>query len=56
MYPEDFEAPEADAAEQATNADPRDESDLEPGDRADEVPEWDAQEQFREIGLEDDYR
>lgn len=56
MYPDDFEAPEADAAEQATNADPREEADPELGDRADEVPEWDAQEQSREVRQEDDYR
>ena len=56
MYPDDFEAPEVDAAEQATNADPREESDPELGDLSDDVPEWDAQEQSREVREEDDYR
>jgi hypothetical protein len=57
MYPDDFEAPEADAAEQATDADPRDESEPELGERIDdEIPEWDAQEQSREVRQEDDYR
>ena len=57
MYPHDFEAPEADAAEQATDADPREESEPDFGDRTDdEVPEWDAQEQSREVRMEDDYR
>ena len=57
MYPDDFEAPEADAAEQATDADPREESEPEFGERRDdEIPEWDAQEQSREVRQEDDYR
>jgi hypothetical protein len=55
-YPERFDAPEADAAEQATNADPLDipDDDVPSGDI--EAPEWDAQEQSREVPLEDDYR
>ena len=56
MYPNGFEAPEADAAEQATDADPREESEPEIGVTDDDVPEWDAQEQSREVRLEDDYR
>jgi hypothetical protein len=53
----DLEAPEVDAAEQATVADPRwaDESD-EPVTPSLDVPEWDAQEQRREVPLDDDYR
>jgi hypothetical protein len=54
-YPEDIEAPEADAAEQATPADPRDEPDDEPPALGDEVPEGDAAEQGRTVLLDDDY-
>ena len=58
-YPEniDLEAPEADAAEQATSA--RLEADTDTGRRTaldDETPEWDAQEQSRVVEMEDDYR
>jgi len=54
----DTEAPEADAAEQAVNADPADRM-SESGPSAStsiEAPEWDAQEQSLEVPLEDDYR
>jgi hypothetical protein len=54
--PERFDAPEADAAEQAVTADPLDfEDDLTPSGDI-EAPEWDAREQSMEIPLEDDYR
>jgi hypothetical protein len=54
--PERFDAPEADAAEQAATADPLDFHD-DPVPSGDiEVPEWDAQEQSVEVPLEDDYR
>ena len=54
--PERFEAPEADAAEQAATADPLDLQD-EPTPSDDiEAPEWDAHEQSMEVPLEDDYR
>lgn len=55
-YPERFDAPEADAAEQAAAADPLENEDdpIPSGDI--EVPEWDAQEQAMEVPLEDDYR
>lgn len=54
--PERFDAPEADAAEQAAIADPLDvqDSPIPSGDI--EAPEWDAQEQSLEVPLEDDYR
>jgi hypothetical protein len=52
----DLEAPEADAAEQATDADPTDEPEDEPTSlEVIEVPEWDALEQSREVPLDDDY-
>jgi hypothetical protein len=55
-YPERFDAPEADAAEQAANADPLDiENDATPSGDI-EAPEWDAHEQSMEVPLEDDYR
>ena len=55
-YPERFDAPEADAAEQAATADPLDVPN-EPYTSGDiEAPEWDAQEQSMEVPLEDDYR
>jgi hypothetical protein len=52
----DFEAPEADAAEQATYADPAD--DEARGTVSDDIeaPEWDAVEQSRAVPGEDDYR
>jgi hypothetical protein len=55
-YPERFDAPEADAAEQARTADPLDGGNdaIPSGDI--EAPEWDAQEQSMEVPLEDDYR
>jgi hypothetical protein len=55
-YPERFDAPEADAAEQAVTADPLDgENDAMPSGDI-EAPEWDAREQSLEVPLEDDYR
>jgi hypothetical protein len=53
-YPEDLEAPEADAAEQATPVDPRDEGSDEPPTLDDEVPEGDAAEQARTVPFDDD--
>ena len=56
----DTEAPEADAAEQAVDADPSASDGR--GDAAPsrstsiEAPEWDAQEQSLEVPLEDEYR
>jgi hypothetical protein len=50
----DLEAPAADAAEQATLADPALEE-LEPTQRL-EVSDWDAVEQARVVDLDDDYR
>ncbi len=50
----DIEAPTADAAEQATFADPALEE-LEPTLRL-EVSDWDAVEQARVVDLDDDYR
>ena len=60
-YPDDeraLDAPEADAAEQATPADPGSLDDTGPAsDRPGlEVPEWDAQEQSRAVPVDDDYR
>jgi hypothetical protein len=54
-YPEDLEAPEADAAEQAVPADPREEPGDEPPSVGDEVPEEDAAEQAQTVIFEDDY-
>ncbi len=54
----DMEAPEADAAEQATLAEPDD--DEQPGASYGsvgvETPEWDAQEQAMPVPVDDDYR
>ncbi|MEV4346534.1 hypothetical protein AB0J83_18880 [Actinoplanes sp. NPDC049596] len=57
-YPgsDDLEAPEADAAEQATVAYLDDDGDDLTPALSDETPEWDAQEQSRSVQLEDDYR
>lgn len=60
-YPEnerDLETPEADAAEQATPADPGslDEHEPEPASSSIEAPEWDAQEQRQVVGLDEDDR
>ncbi|MCA2212856.1 hypothetical protein [Jidongwangia harbinensis] len=52
----DTEAPEADAAEQAVNADPADNSRSGSASSSIEAPEWDAQEQSLEVPLDDDYR
>ncbi|MEU7903698.1 hypothetical protein [Actinoplanes sp. NPDC049118] len=56
----DLEAPEGDAAEQATVADPAavdDADEEEPAlPRSVEVPEWDALEQTKVVHLEDEYR
>ena len=54
--PERFDAPEADAAEQAATADPLDVQDSPTPSGDIEAPEWDAQEQSLEVPLEDDYR
>jgi hypothetical protein len=56
----DTEAPEADAAEQAVDADPtasegRDDA-AASRSASIEAPEWDAQEQSLEVPLEDEYR
>jgi uncharacterized protein YciI len=48
----EYEAPEADAAEQAVNADPSEDEGTVSQDL--EAPEWDAQEQSRTVQLEDD--
>jgi len=55
--PDDFdiEAPEADAAEQALDAEPNEEEEGTVSDSL-EAPEWDAQEQSRAVPLEDEYR
>ena len=55
-YPERFDAPEADAAEQAAATDPQDIEDNPTPSGDIEAPEWDAQEQSMEVPLEDDYR
>ncbi|MEU4216643.1 hypothetical protein [Actinoplanes sp. NPDC026623] len=62
-YPEDerrLDAPEGDAAEQATVADPAaidDADEEEPAlPRSIEVSEWDALEQAKVVHLEDEYR
>ena len=55
-YPEDLEAPEADAAEQATVVDPDEEAAPRAAAVGDDVPEWDAQEQALEVPVDDDYR
>jgi hypothetical protein len=60
-YPDnerDLETPEADAAEQATPADPGslDDSEPEPASSSIEAPEWDALEQRRVVQLDDDDR
>jgi len=53
-----LETPEADAAEQATPADPAalDDSELEPASSSIEVSEWDALEQRHVVQLDDDDR
>jgi hypothetical protein len=52
----DFEAPDADAWEQATPADPADDpADTEPS-RDVEVNDWDALEQARVVDIDDEYR
>lgn len=53
--PDYYEAPEADLAEQAANADPGDDEDG-PRSLSLEAPEWDAQEQSRSVRMDDDYR
>jgi hypothetical protein len=60
-YPQherDLEAPEGDAAEQATVADPSwaDDAEEPAVSPSLEAPEWDAQEQGRSVPLDDDYR
>jgi hypothetical protein len=51
----DLEAPEADAAEQAMDAEPGEQDDDRPS-RGMEVPEWDAAEQSRSVRFDDEYR
>jgi hypothetical protein len=55
----DFEAPEADAAEQATYADPAEDEDLAERKSMDshsiEAPEWDVLEQSQAVPVDDDY-
>ena len=51
----DIEAPEADAAEQAREAEPTEEEEGTVSQDL-EAPEWDAQEQSRTVPLEDEYR
>ena len=55
-YPERFDAPEADAAEQATDALPGDDAVDETGPAVDDIeaPDWDAREQHLAVELEDD--
>jgi hypothetical protein len=60
-YPDnerDLETPEADAAEQATPADPGalDDSEPEPASSSIEVSEWDALEQRHVVQIDDDER
>jgi hypothetical protein len=50
-----IEAPEADAAEQALEAEPAEEEEGTASESL-EAPEWDAQEQSRTVPLEDEYR
>lgn len=55
----DLETPEADAAEQATEADPGwhdEDREAAEAPSAIEASEWDAQEQSRIVKMEDDYR
>jgi hypothetical protein len=55
----EYEAPEADAAEQAVDVDPDDDEegiDAGPVSQSLEAPEWDAQEQSRTVQIDDDYR
>lgn len=53
----DPEAPEADAAEQATLAEPDDDEEGEDMPSLSlEAPEWDAQEQAMRVPFDDDYR
>jgi hypothetical protein len=52
----DIEAPTADAAEQATAANPADEVSSQLRPRVFEVSEYDALEQERVVELDDDYR
>ncbi|MEV0717204.1 hypothetical protein [Asanoa sp. NPDC050611] len=52
----DPEAPEADATEQATPAEPDNEPDDDAVRVGPDVPEADAVEQARAVGPEDDYR
>jgi hypothetical protein len=55
-YPDDLEASEADAAEQASSVDPEDDDTGRVPETFDiEVPEADALEQSQEVRTEDDY-
>jgi hypothetical protein len=53
----EYEAPEADVAEQLVSADPNEDEDEDLGGtlRDIEAPEWDVQEQSQTVPLEDDY-
>jgi hypothetical protein len=53
----DLEAPEADAAEQAAYADPREDEGEDQVTVSDDIeaPEWDALEQAQVVHVEDDY-
>ena len=57
-YPDraDIETPEADAAEQAQDAYPSDDTVAGEPSLDDEAPEWDAQEQRQAVPQDDDYR
>jgi hypothetical protein len=54
----DIEAPEADAAEQATYADPAEDEGNDNGVVSDDIeaPEWDVLEQSQAVQGEDEYR
>jgi hypothetical protein len=52
----DIETPEADAAEQATYADPNEVEEQSAPSSSIEAPEWDALEQSQSIQAEDEYR
>jgi hypothetical protein len=53
----EYEAPEADVAEQAVIADPNEDDDEDDAVTLQDIeaPEWDVQEQSQSVHLEDDY-
>jgi hypothetical protein len=53
----EYEAPEADVAEQLVSADPNEDEDEDLGATLQDIeaPEWDVQEQSQTVHLEDDY-